>query len=89
VVPNGELLSRHQSPRAIGTAVGLEANGEIAWRHWRDGGKALERGPHCPITTPWNVRGYPSFIVLDRRAAIREQAKQAATTQYIIISTYN
>jgi RNA polymerase sigma factor (sigma-70 family) len=48
----------------------LKAKGEITWRCWWDGGKALEDGPG-PITMRWNVQAYPSFIVLDHRGAIR------------------
>ena len=42
----------------------LETNKEITWRCWWD--HAQDDGPG-PITTRWNVRGYPTFIVLDQR----------------------
>ncbi len=46
----------------------LKAKGEVTWRCWRDGDR--EDGPG-PITTRWNIRGYPTFIVLDHRGVIR------------------
>jgi peroxiredoxin len=44
------------------------SRGEITWRCWWDGDR--EDGPG-PITTRWNVQGYPSFIILDHRGIIR------------------
>ncbi len=46
----------------------LKAKGEVTWRCWWDGDR--EDGPG-PITTRWNIRGYPTFIVLDHRGVIR------------------
>ena len=46
----------------------LETNKEITWRCWWD--HAQDDGPG-PITTRWNVRGYPTFIVLDHDGTIR------------------
>jgi len=48
--------------------VQLKAKGEVTWRCWWDGDR--EDGPG-PITTRWNIRGYPTFIVLDHRGMIR------------------
>jgi RNA polymerase sigma factor (sigma-70 family) len=44
------------------------ASGEITWRCWWDGDRLDGPGP---ITTRWNIQGYPSFIILDHRRAIR------------------
>ena len=46
----------------------LEAKKEITWRSWWD--HAQDDGPG-PITTRWNIRGYPTFIVLDHSGTIR------------------
>ena len=46
------------------------AHGEITWRCWRDGDKPDDPGP---ITTSWNVRGYPTFFLLDHRGVIRSK----------------
>ena len=46
----------------------LEAKGELTWRSWWDGGQPDGPGP---ITTRWNIHGYPTFIVLDHRGTIR------------------
>ncbi len=48
----------------------LEAKKEITWRSWWDGGQADGPGP---ITTRWNIRGYPTFIVLDQAGTIRHK----------------
>jgi RNA polymerase sigma factor (sigma-70 family) len=47
----------------------LESRGEITWKCWWDGGNAQQDSPG-PITRRWNVRAYPSFIVLDHCGAI-------------------
>ena len=44
--------------------------GEITWPCWWDGDKPLAPGP---ITTSWNIRGYPTFIVIDHRGVIRSK----------------
>ena len=41
---------------------GARGQGELTWRSWWDGGQPDGPGP---ITTGWNIRGYPTFIVLD------------------------
>ncbi len=46
------------------------AHGEITWRCWWDGDKPLAPGP---ITTSWNIRGYPTFILIDGRGVIRSK----------------
>lgn len=46
------------------------AQGEITWRCWRDGDKLDSPGP---ITTSWNVRGYPTFFLIDHDGAIRSK----------------
>jgi thiol-disulfide isomerase/thioredoxin len=46
----------------------LLAKKEVTWRCWWDGDDPLHPGP---ITARWNIRGYPTFIVLDHRGVIR------------------
>jgi peroxiredoxin len=46
------------------------AQGEITWRCWWDGDKPDTPGP---ITTSWNIRGYPTFILIDGRGVIRSK----------------
>jgi peroxiredoxin len=46
------------------------AEGEITWPCWWDGDK--EDGPG-PIASAWNIRGYPTFILLDHRGVIRSK----------------
>ena len=46
------------------------AKGEITWRCWWDGDKLDGAGP---ITTRWNVRGYPTFFLIDHRGVIRSK----------------
>jgi RNA polymerase sigma factor (sigma-70 family) len=41
---------------------------EITWRCWWDGDDLQAPGP---ITTRWNIRAYPTFILIDRRGVIR------------------
>lgn len=48
----------------------LHAKGEITWRCWWDGDRLDGPGP---ITTRWNIQGYPSFIILDHRGVIRHK----------------
>jgi hypothetical protein len=38
----------------------------LTWRSWWDGGST-----DGPIATKWNVRGWPTTYVLDRRGVIR------------------
>ncbi|MDR3622139.1 MAG: TlpA disulfide reductase family protein [Paludisphaera borealis] len=42
----------------------MKANG-VSWRSWYDG------GPDGPISTRWNVTGWPTVYVLDRDGVIR------------------
>jgi len=44
------------------------ARGEITWRCWWE--ENLAGGPG-PITTSWNIRGFPTFILIDHRGVIR------------------
>ncbi len=44
------------------------ARGEITWRCWWE--DQLGGGPG-PITTSWNIRGFPAFILIDHRGVIR------------------
>lgn len=46
----------------------LQKKGERTWRSWWDGDRPDGPGP---ITTRWNVGGYPTFIVLDHAGTIR------------------
>ena len=46
----------------------LAAKKEVTWRCWWDGDSPDRPGP---ITTRWNIRGYPTFVVLDHRGVIR------------------
>ena len=46
------------------------AQGEITWRCWWDGDKPNTPGP---ISTSWNIRGYPTFVVIDHRGVIRSK----------------
>jgi RNA polymerase sigma factor (sigma-70 family) len=48
----------------------LAARGEVTWRCWLD---SDQPGAPGPITTRWNVRGYPTFLVLDHRGVIRSR----------------
>jgi RNA polymerase sigma factor (sigma-70 family) len=43
-------------------------HGEITWRCWWDGDDPQAPGP---ITTRWNIRAYPTFILIDDRGVIR------------------
>jgi RNA polymerase sigma factor (sigma-70 family) len=45
-------------------------HGEITWRCWWDGDHPDTPGP---ITTSWNIRGYPTFILIDHRGVIRSK----------------
>ena len=47
------------------------AKGEITWRCWWDGDKPDSPGP---ITTRWNVHGYPTFFLIDHKGVIRSKA---------------
>jgi RNA polymerase sigma factor (sigma-70 family) len=44
--------------------------GEITWRCWWDGDSPDGPGP---ITARWNVRGYPTFVLIDHRGVIRSK----------------
>ncbi len=46
----------------------LAASKEVTWRCWWDGDNPDHPGP---ITTRWNIQGYPTFVVLDHRGVIR------------------
>ena len=46
----------------------LAAKKEVTWRCLWDGDNPDHPGP---ITTRWNIHGYPTFIVLDHRGVIR------------------
>ncbi len=46
------------------------AHGEITWRCWWDGDKPVTPGP---ITTTWNIRSYPTFVLIDHRGVIRSK----------------
>jgi peroxiredoxin len=48
----------------------LRAAGDVTWRFWVDGD--LEE---AKIYKHWNVRGWPSIVVLDRKGVIRYQGK--------------
>jgi RNA polymerase sigma factor (sigma-70 family) len=52
------------------TLKGAMAGGEITWPCWWDGDKADGPGP---IASAWNIRGYPTFILLDHRGVIRSK----------------
>ena len=39
---------------------------EITWRSWRNGGSTTG-----PISSRWNVRGWPTIYVIDHRGVIR------------------
>lgn len=42
------------------------AKENITWRSWWDGGTT-----HGPIATEWNVTGWPTLYVLDKKGVIR------------------
>jgi peroxiredoxin len=46
----------------------LAAKKEVTWRCWWDGDDFAHTGP---ITTAWNIKGYPTFVILDHRGVIR------------------
>jgi RNA polymerase sigma factor (sigma-70 family) len=46
----------------------LAAKKEVTWRCWWDGDDFVHPGP---ITTAWNIKGYPTFVILDHRGVIR------------------
>jgi peroxiredoxin len=47
------------------------AKGEITWRCWWEANQADSVGP---ITTSWNIRGYPTLFLIDHRGVIRAKA---------------
>ena len=47
------------------------AHGEITWRCWWDAGNEVD--DLGPITTSWNIRGYPTFFLIDHRGVIRSK----------------
>jgi RNA polymerase sigma factor (sigma-70 family) len=73
-----ELVEKHKArPFAIlginsgdrlETLKELAAKKEVTWRCWFDGDDILHPGP---ITARWNIKGYPTFLVLDHRGVIR------------------
>ena len=46
------------------------ARREITWRCWWDGDKPDGPGP---ITSSWNITGYPTFFLIDHRGVIRSK----------------
>ena len=46
------------------------ARGEITWRCWWEENQADGPGP---ITTSWNIRGFPTFFLIDHRGVIRSK----------------
>ena len=61
-------INNHDHRDALKQAI---AKGEITWRCWWDGDKLDGPGP---ITTSWNVRGYPTFFLIDHQGVIRSKA---------------
>jgi len=62
-------INNHDRRQALKQAI---AKGEITWRCWWDGDKLDSPGA---ITTRWNVRGYPTFLLIDHRGVIRSRAE--------------
>jgi RNA polymerase sigma factor (sigma-70 family) len=60
-------INNHDDRDALKQAI---ADGEITWRCWYDGEKP---GGPGPITTSWNIRGYPTFFLIDHRGVIRSK----------------
>ena len=52
----------------LGVLDDLRAKKEVTWRCWWDGDDFARPGP---ITTRWNIKGYPTFVVLDHKGVIR------------------
>jgi hypothetical protein len=52
---------------------------QITWRSWWDGGDTSG-----PIATKWNVRGWPTIYVLDRRGVIRYKNAQGADLDKVV-----
>lgn len=48
----------------------LEKRG-VSWRYWWDGG-----GTEGPISTAWNVQGWPTIYVLDHKGVIRHKGHE-------------
>jgi RNA polymerase sigma factor (sigma-70 family) len=46
------------------------ARGEITWRCWWEANQTDGPGP---ITTSWNIRGFPTFFLIDHRGVIRSK----------------
>ena len=46
------------------------ARGEITWRCWWEANQADGPGP---ITTSWNIRGFPTFFLIDHKGVIRSK----------------
>jgi peroxiredoxin len=61
-------INNHDRRDSLQQAI---ARGEITWRCWWDGDKADTAGP---IATSWNIRGYPTFVLIDHRGVIRSRA---------------
>jgi peroxiredoxin len=60
-------INNHDHRDALKQAI---VSGEITWRCWYDEEKP---GGPGPITTSWNIRGYPTFILIDHRGVIRSK----------------
>ena len=63
-------INNHDHRDALKQAI---ARGEITWRCWWDGDSDKLDSPG-PIATIWNVRGYPTFFLIDHRGVIRSKA---------------
>ncbi len=63
-------INNHDHRNALRQAI---ARGEITWRCWWDGDSDKLDRPG-PIATSWNVRGYPTFFLIDHRGVIRSKA---------------
>ena len=63
----------------LATLKELAAKKEITWRCWFDGDDPLHPGP---IFAAWNIRTFPTFVVLDHRGAIRHKDMHPADPQF-------
>jgi peroxiredoxin len=61
-------INNHDRRDALKQAV---SRGEITWRAWWDGDSPSSPGP---ITTSWNIRGYPTFFLIDHLGVVRSKA---------------
>ncbi len=48
-------------------AKDLADNGTVIWRSWWDG----PEGTDGPITTHWEVNGWPAFFIIDAKGVVR------------------